>query len=132
MRLLTIGFTKKPAQRFFDLLRRAGVKRVVDVRLNNSSQLAGFAKRDDLAWFLREIGGMDYTHVPALAPTQALLSAYRKAKVDWPAYEQRFLDLMRERAASRRLWTPRCSTTAACSAAKTSPTNATAASSPST
>ena len=90
MRLHTIGFTKKPAQRFFDLLRSAGVKRVVDVRLNNSSQLAGFAKRDDLAWFLREIGGMDYTHVPALAPTQALLSAYRKAEVDWPAYEQRF------------------------------------------
>ena len=97
MRVLTIGFTKKPAQRFFDLLRAAGVKRVVDVRLNNVSQLAGFAKRDDLAWFLRELGGMDYTHLPSLAPTQALLSAYRKAKVDWPTYEQRFLDLMHER-----------------------------------
>lgn len=59
MRLLTIGFTKKRAQRFFELLRNAGVKRVVDVRLNNASQLAGFAKRGDLAWFLREIGGMD-------------------------------------------------------------------------
>ena len=97
MRLLTIGFTKKPAQRFFAMLRSAGVKRVVDVRLNNVSQLAGFAKRDDLAWFLREIGGIDYTHVPALAPTQALLSDYRKAKVDWPTYEQRFLEIMRER-----------------------------------
>ena len=97
MRLLTIGFTKKPAQRFFDMLRSAGVKREVDVRLNNVSQLAGFAKRDDLAWFLRELGGIDYTHVPDLAPTQALLSAYRKANVDWPTYEQRFLDLMRER-----------------------------------
>ena len=97
MRLLTIGFTKKRAQRFFDLLRNAGVKRVVDVRLNNASQLAGFAKRGDLAWFLREIGGMDYKHLPVLAPTQALLSAYKKAEVDWPTYEQRFLELMRER-----------------------------------
>ena len=97
MRMLTIGFTKKQAQRFFGLLRDAGVKRVVDVRLNNASQLAGFAKRDDLAWFLREISGMDYTHLPALAPTKELLSAYRKAEINWPAYEHRFLDLMRER-----------------------------------
>ena len=97
MRVLTIGFTKKSAQRFFDLLRRGSVRRVVDVRLNNVSQLAGFAKRDDLAWFLREIADMDYQHVPALAPTKALLAAYRKAEIDWPAYEERFLDLMRER-----------------------------------
>lgn len=97
MRVLTIGFTKKSAQRFFDLLRSAGAKRVVDVRLSNASQLAGFAKRDDLAWFLRQIGGMDYKHVPELAPTKALLSAYRKAEIDWSAYEERFLDLMRER-----------------------------------
>ena len=77
MRVLDIGFTKKPAQRFFDMLRGARVKRVLDVRLNNVSQLAGFAKRDDLAWFLREIGDIGYTHLPALAPTQALLSAAR-------------------------------------------------------
>ena len=67
---------------FFDLLRGTGVKRVVDMRLNNVSQLAGFAKHDDLAWFLREIGGMNYTRVPAFAPTQTLLSAYWKAKID--------------------------------------------------
>ena len=97
MRILTIGFTKKRAQRFFELLRGAGVKRVVDVRLSNASQLAGFAKRDDLAWFLRQIGDIDYEHVPALAPTKALLAAYRKSEIDWPAYEERFLDLMRER-----------------------------------
>ena len=97
MRVLTIGFTKKRAERFFDLLRSEGVKRVVDVRLNNVSQLAGFAKRDDLAWFLREIGGMDYEHAPVLAPTKALLAAYRKKEIDWPVYEERFLDLMRER-----------------------------------
>ena len=97
MRLLTIGFTKKTAQRFFEMLCNAGVKRVVDVRLNNASQLAAFAKRDDLAWFLREIGDIAYTHVPALAPTKALLAAYRKGDIDWPTYEKRFLDLMRER-----------------------------------
>lgn len=97
MRILTIGFTKKRAQRFFELLQSAGVKRVVDVRLNNASQLAGFAKRDDLAWFLREICGMGYHELPALAPTKDLLAAYRKGGMDWPTYEQRFLDLMRER-----------------------------------
>ena len=97
MRVLTIGFTQKRAQRFFELLRDAGAKRAVDVRLNNASQLAGFAKRDDLAWFLHEICAMDYLHLPALAPTKDLLAAYRKANIDWPTYELRFLDLMRER-----------------------------------
>ena len=97
MRLLTIGFTKKPAQRFFNLLRGAGTKRVLDVRLRNASQLAGFAKREDLAWFLREICNMDYHHVQALAPTKTMLAAYRTGSIDWPTYEQHFLDLMRER-----------------------------------
>ena len=97
MTLSTIGFTKKPARRFFGLLRESGVKRVVDVRLNNGSQLSGFAKQDDLAWFLREICGIEYVHLPSLAPTQALLSDYRKKRIDWDAYEVRFLDLMYER-----------------------------------
>lgn len=97
MRIATIGFTKKSARRFFELLRESGVKRVVDVRINNGSQLSGFAKRDDLAWFLNEICGIEYVHLPSLAPTKALLSDYRKRKVDWAAYEARFLDLMRER-----------------------------------
>ena len=97
MMLTTIGFTKKPARRFFGLLRDSRVKRVVDVRLNNGSQLSGFAKQDDLAWFLREICGVEYVHVPSLAPTQALLSDYRKKRIDWDTYEVRFLDLMNER-----------------------------------
>ncbi len=67
--IFTIGFTKKSANRFFELLRTSGARRVVDVRLNNVSQLAGFAKRDDLACFLAEICGMDYVHLPVLAPT---------------------------------------------------------------
>ena len=91
MRMLAIGFTKKCAQRFFELLRAAGVKRVVDVRLNNASQLAGFAKRDDLAWLLGEICDKDYQHLPALAPTKDMLAAYRKANIDWPTYWKRII-----------------------------------------
>ena len=97
MKVFTLGFTKKNAQRFFDLLRSSGAKRVVDVRLNNVSQLAGFAKRDDLAFFLKEICGMDYVHLPALAPTQEMLDEYKKRRGDWQTYETRFLELMKQR-----------------------------------
>lgn len=96
-RMLTIGFTKKSARRFFNLLRESGARRVVDVRVNNTSQFAAFAKRDDLAWFLRELCDMDYVHMPDLAPTKQLLRAYRTGVIDWPEYETRFLKLMRER-----------------------------------
>jgi uncharacterized protein (DUF488 family) len=97
MKLFTIGFTKKTAQRFFQLLRASGAKRVVDVRLNNVSQLAGFAKKDDLAFFLKEICAMEYVHVPTLAPTQEMLDEYKKQRGDWKTYEDRFLALMRQR-----------------------------------
>jgi uncharacterized protein (DUF488 family) len=93
----TVGFTKKPAETFFTLLRDSGARRLVDVRLNNISQLAGFAKRQDLEFFLREICRMDYRHRPILAPTQELLDSYRKAGGGWPAYEEAFRGLMRER-----------------------------------
>ncbi len=97
MKLSTIGFTKKPARRFFDLLRESGAKRIVDVRINNTSQLAGFAKKNDLAYFLGEICGMDYVHLPSLAPTRELLSAYRKKTIRWDAFERRFVALMHDR-----------------------------------
>ena len=97
MRVLTIGFTKKPARRFFELLRASGAKRVIDVRINNASQLAGFAKKDDLAWFLSEICDMEYVHLTSLAPTKELLRDYRDERIEWPSYEIRFMDLMRER-----------------------------------
>lgn len=97
MKVFTIGFTKKPARRFFDLLRRSGAKRVVDVRLNNVSQLAGFAKQDDLTWFLQEICGMEYVHAIELAPTKEMLDDYKKRRSDWATYEARFLELMRQR-----------------------------------
>lgn len=97
MKLFTIGFTKKSARRFFELLRSSGARRVVDVRLNNVSQLAGFAKRDDLAYFAKEVCGMDYLHLPALAPTKDMLDGYKKKGGDWQQYERQFLDLMRQR-----------------------------------
>jgi uncharacterized protein (DUF488 family) len=97
IRVYTIGFTQKSAEQFFTRLRGSGVQRVVDVRLNNVSQLAGFAKKDDLRFFLREVCGIDYLHCSVLAPTQPMLDAYRKAGGDWSEYEKRFLDLMAER-----------------------------------
>lgn len=103
MKIFTIGFTQKTARRFFELLRGSGARRIVDVRLNNVSQLAGFAKRDDLAFFAKEIAGMDYVHVPDLAPTQAMLDAYKKEKGDWRLYEERFLGLMHERQIEQKL-----------------------------
>ena len=97
MKVSTIGFTKKSAQRFFELLRESGASRIVDVRLNTSSQLAGFAKKDDLAWFARELCGVDYTHAPSLAPTKELLSDYRQKRISWNVYETRFIELMKSR-----------------------------------
>jgi len=95
--IFTIGFTKKKAEYFFEKLKKAGVKRVVDVRLNNVSQLAGFAKKDDLIYFLKKIGGMDYVHLPDLAPTKDILDAYKKQKGDWATYERKFIELMERR-----------------------------------
>lgn len=97
MKLFTIGFTKKSAQQFFLVLRGSGAKRIVDVRLNNVSQLAGFAKRDDLAYFLKNLCDMAYVHLPELAPTKEMLDEYRKSRGDWATYEGRFLDLMEKR-----------------------------------
>lgn len=97
IRLYTIGFTKKTAEEFFTVLRRAHVKTLIDVRLNNVSQLAGFTKRDDLAFFLREICQCSYRHEPALAPTEAILDAYKRKAMDWTEYEARFSALLRER-----------------------------------
>jgi len=97
MTIYSIGFTQRTAEDFFGALRAAGVRRLLDVRLNNTSQLAGFAKRDDLRFFLRELCGAEYEHEPLLAPTQELLDAYKKQKGDWSEYERGFMALMRER-----------------------------------
>lgn len=103
MEVYTIGFTKRSARDFFGALKRAGIRRLLDVRLNNTSQLAGYSKRDDLAYFVPEILGAEYVHEPLLAPTQELLDGYRKAKGSWEAYEQRFLELMADREVEGKL-----------------------------
>lgn len=105
MKIYTIGFTKKSAARFFEeALEPSGAKRVIDVRIHNSSQLAGFAKAGktggDLAFFLRRICAMDYVYIPELAPTAALLDDYRKHGQSWSAYEQRYVSLLDSRRAA--------------------------------
>ncbi len=95
--LYTIGFTKKSAEEFFSKLCGSDIKRVVDVRLNNVSQLAGFTKKDDLRYFLRTICGIEYMHLPTLAPTKELLDAYKKQKGLWETYEKGFIELMSSR-----------------------------------
>jgi len=99
----TIGFTKTTAERFFARIKGAGVKKVIDVRLHNTSQLAGFAKADDLSYFLKEICGADYVHQPLLAPTDDILKAFKRDKGDWGVYQSVFLDLMGQRKIEERL-----------------------------
>ena len=103
MEIYTIGFTKKNAEQFFGALRKAGIKRLIDIRLNNSSQLAGFTKQDDLAFFLREICGAEYTHQIAFAPTKEILDGYKKKKITWDEYERRFNSLLAERKAEEKI-----------------------------
>ena len=100
MKLFTIGFTKKNAEDFFTRLQRAGVRRIVDIRLNNTSQLAGFAKADDLKYFLKAIANIDYAYVPELCPTQDILDAFKKNKGAWRDYERSFNHLIEGRRIS--------------------------------
>lgn len=126
MKIYTIGFTKKKAEDFFELLRKEGIEQLIDVRINNMSQLAGFTKRDDFIYFLEQILGTEYLHEPLLAPTEELLKDYRTKIKDcqtknstknkdkegrkkalearklckenvWKVYEKTFLKLMSER-----------------------------------
>jgi uncharacterized protein (DUF488 family) len=97
LKLFTIGFTRKSAEEFFTLLSKAGVQRVLDIRLNNVSQLAGFAKKDDLRFFLKAVCGIDYHHLPELAPTKEILDRYKKSGGSWLAYQHEFLSLISER-----------------------------------
>ena len=103
MEIYTLGFTKKKASEFFEILRRAEVKRLIDVRLNNTSQLAGFTKRDDLAYFLQQICGSEYLHRPDLSPTKEILDAFKKKKMPWEEYQARFLELLVEREVEKKL-----------------------------
>jgi len=95
--LYTIGFAKKNAEQFFNLFKTNKVRTVIDVRLNNISQLAGFTKKDDLKYFLEEICSIDYLHRPDFAPTKDILKAYKKKEISWPIYEEKYLDLLTQR-----------------------------------
>jgi len=97
MEIYTIGFAKKSAEEFFGALRKAGIKRLIDIRLNNTSQLAGFTKKDDLKFFLKELCDTEYVHELLLAPTPEILNSYKKKKINWQEYEERFLQLMSQR-----------------------------------
>lgn len=101
MNVFSIGFTQKKAAEFFELLRNENIKNLVDVRLHNVSQLAGFAKRDDLKFFLKELCQIEYIHLPDLAPTKDILDAYKKKNMEWPEYEEKFINLMVKRNIER-------------------------------
>ncbi|MCC7695125.1 DUF488 domain-containing protein [Janthinobacterium sp. EB271-G4-7A] len=103
MQTYTIGFTKKNAETFFKFLRASKIKTLIDVRLNNVSQLSGFAKKDDLRFFLKELCSAEYMHVPEMAPTKEILSPYQDGKITWAAYEEKFLNLMAQRNIERLL-----------------------------
>ena len=103
MEIYTIGFTQTTAEHFFGRLSDAGIRRLLDVRLNNSSQLAGFAKAKDLPYFLGELVGASYEHEPLLAPDQEILDAYKKHSGSWTDYEHEFMKLMARRNVALRL-----------------------------
>lgn len=102
MTIYTIGFTQKSAEQFFETLKCNGVELLIDVRLNNKSQLAGFSKGSDLAYFLKEIGKIKYVHCDEFAPTKELLSNYQKGTVSWDEYEQQFDKIMESRGVCRK------------------------------
>lgn len=96
--ICTIGFSKKSLRKFVSLLQEAGVTKLIDTRLNNTSQLAGFAKKNDLAYIL-ELVGIDYEHEPALAPTEEILKGYKGKEITWESYEESYVRLLEDRDA---------------------------------
>jgi uncharacterized protein (DUF488 family) len=102
MKIYTIGFTKKSAEEFFGILNRNKIERIIDVRLNNTSQLAGFTKRDDLAYFLRELCGIEYHHLKFLAPTKEIRDRYNVNR-DWDAYKREYIKLIEKREILKKL-----------------------------
>lgn len=101
--IYTIGFTGKTAKDFFTILGDAGVKRILDIRLKNSSQLSGFAKKEDLKYFLMKINGIKYLHIPELAPTENIMDSYKKKKINWNEYETQLNNLLVERKVENKM-----------------------------
>lgn len=101
MKVYSIGFTEKPAEKFFNIIKSQQISILIDVRLNNISQLAGFSKKNDLKYFLKELCNIDYVHEPDLAPTKEMLDPYKKGNISWETYESNFLNLMAQRNIER-------------------------------
>ncbi|MCX6698475.1 MAG: DUF488 domain-containing protein [Methanomicrobiales archaeon] len=97
MKLFTIGFTKKDAKTFFGLLIKNNVKILIDIRLNNHSQLAGFSKGNDLDYFLKAIAGIDYFYFIQAAPEESLLKKWQKGEISWPEYEGAYKEMLVKR-----------------------------------
>ena len=97
IKLYTIGFTNKSAERFFELLEHNQIVKIIDTRINNVSQLSGFAKAKDLEFFARRLSGINYEHKPDFAPTKELLDAYRNKRISWIDYSKEYIRLLEER-----------------------------------
>lgn len=99
MKIYTIGFTQKTAEEFFEGLKDKGITKLIDIRLNNKSQLAGFAKGKDLKYFLGNLCGIEYVYEPEFAPTKELLDAWKKQKIAWDEYETVYNQILIDRKA---------------------------------
>ncbi len=102
-RIFTIGYASRNAREFFTILKQAGIRKVIDVRLYNTSQLAGFAKRQDIEYFLQAIVGADYIHMPIMSPTKQLLNDYKKGLISWQQYETQFKSIIAQRQIEKHL-----------------------------
>ena len=101
--VFTIGVAGKSAEQFFNTLRQNNVRKIMDVRLFNRSQLAGFTKQDDLRFFLKAILDVGYEHAPLLAPAKGLLDGYKKKRISWDDYEREYLKILEERQVDKSL-----------------------------
>lgn len=95
--LYTIGFSGKNAKTFFSLLSSHEIKTLIDVRLSNASQLAGYTKKNDLEFFLEKICNIKYLHLEILAPTKEILDGYKNKKISWNEYEEKYMILINNR-----------------------------------
>lgn len=103
MNIYTIGFTKHTSEEFFEKLKSAGVKRVIDIRINRTSQLAAFAKGSDLPYLLKAIGGIEYESIIELAPTKELLKSYRSKEITWEEFENKYKKQIEDSNATSKL-----------------------------
>ena len=103
IRIFTVGYVGKNARQFFSILKQAGIRKVIDVRLYNTSQLAGFTKRQDIEYFLQAIVGAEYVHLPIMAPTKQLLTDYKKGLISWQQYEIQFKAIIIQRQIQRHI-----------------------------